>query len=386
MTTEVEKIYDPLVGRTVGSGECGALTSDYMLRMTGGKYQWAGEPGGGQLPPGTVADTAWNVYTTTNWGAIGFEKIDNPSFSQVMEGDIFFLSPATTGKPTGHTGIVANTYNNNITTFEQNYADIKVVQKMPGQNSWSVYSGFDGIVRKKSSTPTPSPGDKSTNLSANGETFIKNLEGLELACYHQGDGTCTIGWGHARPVSQCPGVGSWKITKDQAETYFWNDVHPCEAKINSYFTRSFNANQFDALVSFLFNLGTATFTNDAWDKNADNKYITDSMSNYVHDSNGAVVNGLVTRRNAEIALFNTPVSGGDPTPNEGEIEMIMYKVTDKNSKMNGAIWMFNGEQLTRLDGVSAAKFGKNFKTVDVNQAEMSSFKNIGFRTVGEFKY
>ncbi|WP_232252367.1 CHAP domain-containing protein [Lactococcus garvieae] len=149
MTTEVEKIYDPLVGHTVGSGECGALTSDYMLRMTGGKYQWAGESGGGELPPGTVADTAWNVYTTTNWGAIGFEKIDNPSFSQVMEGDIFFLSPATTGKSTGHTGIVANTYNNNITTFEQNYADIKVVQKMPGQNSWSVYSGFDGIVRKK---------------------------------------------------------------------------------------------------------------------------------------------------------------------------------------------------------------------------------------------
>lgn len=165
MTTEVEKIYDPLVGRTVGSGECGALTSDYMLRMTGGKYQWAGEPGGGQLPPGTIPDSAWTVYTTTNWGAIGFEKIDNPSFSQVREGDMFFTSPAKTGIWSGHTGIVANTYNNNITTFEQNYTGVRVVQKMPGQNSWSVYSGFDGIVRKKGNSSTPSPGGQYTGGS-----------------------------------------------------------------------------------------------------------------------------------------------------------------------------------------------------------------------------
>ena len=55
------------------------------------------------------------------------------------------------------------------------------------------------------------------------------------------------------------------------------------------------------------------------------------------------------------------LSHTNPTPNEGEIEMILYKVNDKNSKMNGSIWMFNGEQLTRLDGVSAAKFAKTLK-------------------------
>lgn len=71
---------------------------------------------------------------------------------------------------------------------------------------------------------------------------------------------------------------------------------------------------------------------------------------------------------------------------KGEIEMILYKVTDGKSKMNGSIWLFNGEQLTRLDGTSAAKLGQSLKTVDINQAEMSSFKNIGIRTVGDFQY
>lgn len=55
-------------------------------------------------------------------------------------------------------------------------------------------------------------------------------------------------------------------------------------------------------------------------------------------------------------------SSNDDNKQEGEIEMILYKVNDKKSKMNGSIWMFNGEQLTRLDGVSAAKFAQNFKT------------------------
>ena len=386
MTTEVEKIYDPLVGRTVGSGECGALTSDYMLRMTGGKYQWAGEPGGGQLPPGTIPDSAWTVYTTTNWGAIGFEKIDNPSFSQVREGDMFFTSPAKTGLWSGHTGIVANTYNNNITTFEQNYAGVKIVQKMPGQNSWSVYSGFDGIVRPKGGAPTPGDGGKATSTGTNGLNLIKQFEGCRLTAYDIGDGKITIGWGHAEnkgSTNLVAGVTTW--TQAQADKQLITDLKVYENAINSYFTRTFNQNQFDAMASFTYNLGAGVFAQDGWEKNASNSYITSSFPNYINKGS-AFEEGLKKRRQAEVNLFNTPVSGGGSETDEGEIEMILYKVNDKKSKMNGSIWMFNGEQLTRLDGVSAAKFGKNFKTVDVNQAEMSSFKNIGFRTVGEFKY
>lgn len=83
---------------------------------------------------------------------------------------------------------------------------------------------------------------------------------------------------------------------------------------------------------------------------------------------------------------NDTSNNNQNTANKGEIEMIMYKVNDSGSQMNGAIWLFNGEQLTRLNGVAATKLGRNITTVDINQAEISTLKNIGIRTVGEFKY
>ena len=163
---EVEKLYDPQVGQKVGNGQCGALTSDYMRHMTDGKYQWAGEPGNGQLPPGVrAANNCWEVYTEADWEAIGFEKIPNPSAEQVKAEDTFYISPRP-GLPTGHTGIVADVKNGNIMTYEQNVLNAQVVQKLPDENSWSWYGGFDGIVRKKEKVkPTLDNSKRNTTLA-----------------------------------------------------------------------------------------------------------------------------------------------------------------------------------------------------------------------------
>lgn len=238
----------------------------------------------------------------------------------------------------------------------------------------------------KPTPPSPGGGGKATSTGPKGKALIKDFEKCVLTAYDNNDGMITIGWGHAEPkgnTNLVAGVTRW--SQAQADSTFESDLKKYEKAVNDYFTRSFNQNQFDAMVSFTYNLGVGVFANDGWDRNASNEYILASLPKYINKGS-AHEPGLVRRRNAEIALFNTPVSGGGSETDEGEIEMILYKVNDKNSKMNGSIWMFNGEQLTRLDGVSAAKFAKNFKTTDVNQAEMSSFKNIGFRTVGEFKY
>ncbi|WP_285005180.1 CHAP domain-containing protein [Lactococcus formosensis] len=162
---ELEKLYDPLIGQKVGNGQCGALTSDYMRYMTGCKYQWAGEYGNGQLPPGVkTAGTCWQVYTEADWSAIGFEYINKPTKEQVKADDTFYIAPRP-NLPTGHTGLVASVVNGNITTFEQNVLNAQYVQKLSGANSWDWYGGFDGIVRKKAA-PKP-PNNNSGNNSGN---------------------------------------------------------------------------------------------------------------------------------------------------------------------------------------------------------------------------
>lgn len=144
----------PLVGKQVGYsssvGQCGALASYWLSVLTDKAYQFAYGMAGinAQWVPGSDCNTAWNVYTQTDWSAIGFEKIDNPSFRQLKAGDIFFIS-ARNGLPTGHVGIVASVANGNVTTYEQNIDGIMVVQELPDRNSWSIYGGFSGVVRKK---------------------------------------------------------------------------------------------------------------------------------------------------------------------------------------------------------------------------------------------
>ncbi|KAK2955976.1 putative glycoside hydrolase family 25 [Blattamonas nauphoetae] len=150
-------------------------------------------------------------------------------------------------------------------------------------------------------------------LSQNGLNLIKQFEGVRLSCYHLGDGACTVGYGHTRPLSQCPGAGSLRISQAQADQYLRDDVARFENAVSNFFTRNLNQNQFDALVSFAYNLGGGKFANDGWNRNASDAQITGLMIQYVNPKQFRV--GLTRRRQAEIALFNSPVAGGgQPQP------------------------------------------------------------------------
>lgn len=157
----LEEFKNMTVGKSIGFngsyGECGGYASYWFSELTGNKHQFAyGKPNiNAQWAIGSDCYTAWNVASQADWGAMGFEKIDNPSFSQLKAGDIFFIS-ARAGLSTGHVGIVYSTTNNNVTTIEQNYAGVRYVQLMTGTNSWSAYNGFSCIVRpKQESKPNP---------------------------------------------------------------------------------------------------------------------------------------------------------------------------------------------------------------------------------------
>ncbi|MGC6770259.1 glycoside hydrolase family protein, partial [Enterococcus sp. LJL51] len=95
-------------------------------------------------------------------------------------------------------------------------------------------------------------------------------------------------------------------------------------------TRSFNQNQFDAMVSLAYNCGTGIFTVDNWDRNASDSYITESFPNYIN-AGSEFEEGLRRRRQEEINLFNTPVSGNETgteteNKNQGEDDMTEFVI------------------------------------------------------------
>ncbi|MGC6770501.1 lysozyme, partial [Enterococcus sp. LJL51] len=128
-----------------------------------------------------------------------------------------------------------------------------------------------------STSGTSTPEEKASTLGVKGETLIKKFEGCRLTAYDLSDGMITIGWGHAERKGQTslvPGVTTW--TQAQADEQFKRDIVAYENAVSNYFTRSFNQNQFDAMVSLAYNCGTGIFTVDNWDRNASDSYITES--------------------------------------------------------------------------------------------------------------
>ncbi|WP_143141701.1 lysozyme, partial [Enterococcus caccae] len=139
-------------------------------------------------------------------------------------------------------------------------------------------------------------------------------------------------------TSLVAGVTTW--SQAQADGQFKKDIAGYVNAVNSYFTRFFNQNQFDAMVSFTYNCGTGVFERDNWDKNASNSYVTESIANYINK--GTIFEeGLRRRRQEEINLFNTPVNGNDVTIKKGEEDMMF--VYTKVLKTGGAeVWFVNG--------------------------------------------
>ncbi len=131
-------------------------------------------------------------------------------------------------------------------------------------------------------------------------TIIKEFEGLRLKAYKCPSGVWTIGYGHTEGITA--GIS---ITEDQAEEFLRQDIETIETQINAL-NLSLTQNQFDALVSFVFNLGIGNFRKsrllslikaDPYD-NA----IMDEFLKWVY-SGGRVLPGLQRRRLSEMKLY-----------------------------------------------------------------------------------
>ena len=167
-----------------------------------------------------------------------------------------------------------------------------------------------------------------------GLDLIKQYEGCRLAAYRCAAGVWTIGYGHTAGVHS-----GMTITQAQADAYLQQDIAKFEGYVNNPtyvpITEQLNQNQFDALVSFAFNLGAGNLRKLCKGRTA--AQIAQAMTQYCK-ANGKVLAGLRRRRAAEQALFNKPVSAATPAQNQNTEDYNM-KTIKKGSKGNAVkVW------------------------------------------------
>ena len=153
-------------------------------------------------------------------------------------------------------------------------------------------------------------------MSPQGLQLLEQWEGFELEVYNDSAGLPTIGVGHLLTKSELSsgkitinGVSvkySDGLTQQQVTDLLAQDVEPAAAAVNNGVKVPLNQNQFDALVSFTFNVGAAAFTGSTLLKLLNQKQYDQVPTQLLRwtRAGGRVVQGLVNRRNNEIKLWN----------------------------------------------------------------------------------
>ena len=137
--------------------------------------------------------------------------------------------------------------------------------------------------------------------SDKGRELITAAEGVHLRTYVCPAGKYTIGVGHlVKPGESFPDG----ITMGQAQEMLSHDLAAAERAINGLVTVPINQAQFDALVSFTFNLGEGALSRSTLLKriNRNDAGAADEFGKWVL-ADGKPMPGLVRRRKAEAALF-----------------------------------------------------------------------------------
>ena len=177
-------------------------------------------------------------------------------------------------------------------------------------------------------------------ISNEGVALIKQFEGCRLTAYKCPAGVWTIGYGHTAGVKE-----GMKISQAQAELFLLDDLQKYEDKVNKYDNKySWKQNEFDALVSFCYNVGsidqlTANGTRSR-------QVIAEKMLLY-NKGGGVVLKGLDRRRKAEYFLFTQSEKEEFPTLRKGDCG---YYIGYLQEKLNSL-----GYNCGKVDNIFGAK-------------------------------
>ena len=136
--------------------------------------------------------------------------------------------------------------------------------------------------------------------SVEGLALIKKFEGLELEAYKCAAGVWTIGYGHTKDVQE---GDVW--SESHADHMLEVELEEFEGYINNNVTVALSQNQFDALVSWVYNLGPANLKASTMLKvlnSGDYEGVPAQIKRW-NKAGGKVLEGLIRRREAEALLF-----------------------------------------------------------------------------------
>ena len=143
------------------------------------------------------------------------------------------------------------------------------------------------------------------SISPSGIDLIRNFESLRLNAYDDGVGVWTIGYGTTKYPNGIRVKKGDTCTLEQAKSYMQHDLKKFEQTVNSAVNVPINQNQFDALVSLAYNIGSTAFKNSTLVKrlNEGNYKAAANQFNVWVNAGGKRMQGLVNRRAAERTLF-----------------------------------------------------------------------------------
>lgn len=138
------------------------------------------------------------------------------------------------------------------------------------------------------------------NISEKGLQLLKHYEGCELNAYRCSADVLTIGYGHTKGVTE-----DMVITQEEADQMLQDEMPEYESYINDMVTVDLNQDQFDAMVCWVYNLGSGNLASSTLLKvlnEGDYEAVPEQMKRW-NKAGGKVLNGLIKRRDSEAKLF-----------------------------------------------------------------------------------
>lgn len=141
--------------------------------------------------------------------------------------------------------------------------------------------------------------------SDKGISLIKQFEGCKLTAYQDSVGVWTIGYGWTLPVDGKPIRAGMTIKQETAERLLKTGLVSYESDVSRLVKVGLTQGQFDALVSFTYNLGARSLSTSTLLRKLNAGDYAGAADEFLrwNKGGGKVLNGLTRRREAERALF-----------------------------------------------------------------------------------
>lgn len=142
-------------------------------------------------------------------------------------------------------------------------------------------------------------------ISRSGINRIKAHEALRLKPYKDQAGKMTIGYGHLIRPGESILLNPRGINERTADALLRDDLSIAENAVNGYVTAPLTGNMYDALVSFVFNIGVNAFSSSTLLKKLNAEDYNGAANQFPRwkYAKGVVIPGLVARRQREQSLF-----------------------------------------------------------------------------------